>query len=204
MHKLITISTLLAASVAVFGCKKSSQISSTTPDPRARDDAKHRAPTGKRPQKQEVAKGELRDALVHLQRVHFGLDTSALLPAARNSLERAATSLAAHSDVQLYVDGHTDDRGTDEYNIGLGERRAGAVIDYLVRLGVERDRLHAISFGEEQPLQPGERAEDYAANRRVDFRLMRGDVELVLEDGHRFEDDGAQIDAKTASVSLRP
>jgi peptidoglycan-associated lipoprotein len=175
---------ILVSILAVAACSKDAKPRTTTP---SRGGGTSDSSTGGTAGQQEVASGDLRDALVHLQRVHFGLDTDTLLPAARTSLEDAAVILLAHKDVQLFVDGHTDDRGTTEYNIGLGDRRANAVVDYLARLGIDRSRLQVVSFGEETPWHDG----DHAANRRVEFRLMRGTIQLVLDDGVRYGDDGA-------------
>ncbi len=130
----------------------------------------------------ENATGDLRDALLSLQRVHFETDSYSLSEDGRTALSEAADKLRSHADVALYVQGHADERGTAEYNLGLGERRGRAVADHLVRLGIGTDRLSVVSYGEELPLVAGEGDQALAANRRVDFRLMRGDVNIVLGD----------------------
>lgn len=193
--KLVTIPFLLAAALSAMACNKSAK-KTTTLDHRG--DPAARVPEQAPPR--EVARADLRDALLHLQRVHFGYDTATLLPAARDALERAAGLLVAHPDVHLFVDGHTDDRGTTEYNIALGDRRAAAVVDYLVRLGIARERLHPISYGEQRPARDGEAPEDRAANRRVEFRLMRGEIQLVLDDGTPYADDGTPLEPSALSV----
>lgn len=184
---------ILVSILAVAACSKDAKTRTTTPSRGAGTSDSSTAGTGS---SQEVASGDLRDALLHLQRVHFGFDNDTLLPAARKSLEDAAVILVANKSVQLFVDGHTDDRGTTEYNIGLGDRRANTVVEYLSRLGVDRGRLQVVSFGEETPWHDG----DHAANRRVEFRLMRGDVRLVLDDGVRYGDDGAPLQVSAAGA----
>lgn len=183
--KLVVFPLLLA--LALAACKKSAQTPTTTssprgaqPDPLARDRARS-------------TDAPLRDAMLHLRRVHFGHDAATLLPAARDALARAAELLVKYPDVHIYVDGHTDDRGTTEYNVALGERRANAAIDYLVRMGIARERLHAVTWGEERPATNGVDPSDRAINRRVDFRLARGTVELHVADGVPFTDDGTPL-----------
>lgn len=148
--------------------------------------------------KTEPAEGELRDVLITLRRVHFQLDSTELTEDSRAALSEAGPKLARHPDVHLYVDGHADERGTEEYNVALSERRARAVSDYLVRLGVAQDNLHIVSFGEGQPLVNQSDSVALAKNRRVDFRLMRGDIQLVVEESDLVGDQGQQLDDATA------
>lgn len=185
--------TTLAACLVLAAAACSKQKSATT-TPSVTDRATG-ARSGGGSTKKEVADGDLEKVLTHLQRVHFAYDSSTLQPKAREALQAAAALLEAHPEVSLYIDGHADQRGTTEYNIGLGDRRARTVIDYLSRLGIAKDRLQAVSFGSERPLRDGEDAVAHATNRRVEFRLMRGNIELVLDDGLRFDDGGTPIAA---------
>lgn len=148
----------------------------------------------------ETVEGELRDALLVLRRVHFAYDSATLAPAAQAALEAAAEPLVRHRDVHLAIDGHADARGTSVYNQALGERRAEAVAAALVRLGVAADRLHVGSFGNGKLLVGGRGVIAHATNRRVDFRLMRGDVNLVLEEGVLFDDHGRLLDGRSAAT----
>lgn len=140
----------------------------------------------------QEATGELRDALVSLQKVHFALNSADLTKESRDGLAEAAPKLIKHG-VELHVDGHTDTRGTEEYNAALGEKRANVVVDYLKSLGVDGDKLHAHSWGEEKLAAMGEESESHAANRRVEFRMMQGDVQLVLGEGTLLDDQGNPI-----------
>jgi peptidoglycan-associated lipoprotein len=141
----------------------------------------------------ERAEGELREVLITLQRVHFGYDSAQLSEDSRAALAEAAEKLNRQEGVHLYVDGHADQRGTGEYNIALGERRANTVSDYLKHMGVAADRLHIVSFGKEKPITERSDKVGLAKNRRVDFRLMRGEVRLVLEEGTLLDDQGQPI-----------
>ena len=148
------------------------------------------------PSKVKVATGEMRDLLLALERVHFQFDASALSMPARNALVEAGMKLLKFPEVALYVDGHTDTRGTTEYNLSLGERRAMTVVDYLSRLGIEKERLQHVSFGEEKTLKQGGGELTHAMNRRVDFRVMEGDVQFVLEEGTLIGDKGNNLIAR--------
>jgi peptidoglycan-associated lipoprotein len=137
--------------------------------------------------------GEVREAMLSLRRVHFSLDGYDLGPDSRDALTNASNALRNHPDVAVYVQGNADERGTTEYNLGLGERRARAVTSYLTRLGVDPAQLSIVSFGEERPLDTRHGAEAWATNRRVDFVLLRGNAQLVLEEGVRLTDRGTRV-----------
>ncbi|HWN69141.1 MAG TPA: OmpA family protein [Haliangium sp.] len=156
-------------------------------------------------EKTEPAQGELRDVLITLRRVHFPFDSNELTEDARAALAEAGPKLARYPDVHLYVDGHADQRGTEEYNVALGERRAQVVADYLMRMGVTKDQLHIVSFGEGRPLIEQDTDVAMAKNRRVDFRLMRGEVRLVVEEGPLVDDKGRPIEnGATAQSAPEP
>ena len=102
-------------------------------------------------------------------RVFFDFDSSELRGDARTTLEALSAWMNTYPAVALTVEGHCDERGTREYNLALGERRANAVRDYLVALGVNASRLNTISFGKERPEVPGSTEEAWAQNRRGVF-----------------------------------
>ena len=106
-----------------------------------------------------------------LKMVHFGFDSDELTPEAIQTLENDVAWLLANPSYTIQIEGHCDDRGTNEYNMNLGDRRAKAVKAYLVSRGVPADRLHTISYGEERPLDPSNTEEAYAMNRRVMFLI---------------------------------
>ena len=92
---------------------------------------------------------------------------------ARALLEKHALWLQNHRTARVTVEGHCDERGTVEYNLALGDQRAQAVVSYLVSLGVAADRLKAISYGKERPVDPGHDEAAWARNRRVHFFVTR-------------------------------
>lgn len=109
---------------------------------------------------------------VKLEDIHFDLDKSNLTPEARKILERHADWLAKHEDCNLLIEGHCDERGTTEYNLALGERRAASAAKYLTDLGIDKARIETISYGEERPLDPGHNEEAWAKNRRAHFVVI--------------------------------
>ena len=103
--------------------------------------------------------------------VRFDFDKSEVKPDGRKTCQVVADYLKKHPQAKLLIEGHCDERGTAEYNLALGERRAMAVMTYLVSLGVPKAALSTISFGEERPLDPGNNEEAWARNRRAHFVL---------------------------------
>lgn len=108
-----------------------------------------------------------------LQKVFFNFDSAALSDEARATLSKNAEALGKRSSVKVRVEGHCDERGSDEYNMALGERRAQAARDYLVNLGVQPDRITVISYGEEQPADPGHDDAAWEKNRRAEFVIVK-------------------------------
>jgi peptidoglycan-associated lipoprotein len=98
--------------------------------------------------------------------IYFEFDSSELSSLGRDELTGVASWMQRRPGSHLRIEGHTDDRGTTEYNIALGDRRAQVIADFLYRLGVERERLQTISFGEERPAVEGESEDAWAKNRR--------------------------------------
>ncbi|NTV01879.1 MAG: peptidoglycan-associated lipoprotein Pal [Chlorobiaceae bacterium] len=101
--------------------------------------------------------------------VYFDFDRSAITPEIQPMLKTNAAWLTANPDRKASIEGHCDERGTSEYNMALGDRRATAVKGYLVQLGVDPARLQTISYGEERPADPGHNEKAWAKNRRVHF-----------------------------------
>jgi len=105
-----------------------------------------------------------------LKTVYFGFDSYDLDSPARTVIQANATWLQdVGKQADIRVEGHCDERGTIEYNLALGERRASAVREYLVSLGVDASRVRIVSFGEEQPADPGHTEAGWAKNRRAVF-----------------------------------
>jgi peptidoglycan-associated lipoprotein len=103
--------------------------------------------------------------------VYFEFDSSALLPAGQQVIAEKVDYMIAHQDITVTVEGHCDERGTDAYNMALGQKRADAVRDFMVNLGVNGRRLNTISYGEERPVDFGQNEEAWAKNRRAQIEI---------------------------------
>ena len=115
-----------------------------------------------------IRPGSQEDLVVNVgDRVFFDFDKFNLKADARKTLEKQAAWLKANPSVRVTVEGHCDERGTREYNLALGERRANAAKDYLVSLGVNPGRLKTISYGKERPVAMGSNEAAWAQNRRA-------------------------------------
>ena len=107
-----------------------------------------------------------------LKDIHFDFDKYDILPEDAQILKENAALLMNYPKVKVQVEGHCDERGTNEYNLALGERRANAAKKYLVSLGISTDRISSISYGEEKPLDTGHNEEAWAKNRRGHFVIL--------------------------------
>ncbi|MBC8432787.1 MAG: peptidoglycan-associated lipoprotein Pal [Desulfobacterales bacterium] len=103
--------------------------------------------------------------------IHFEFDRSNLLPEAQEILRWKAAWLQKNQNAQVTIEGHCDERGTNEYNLALGDRRANSAKSYLMDLGIYGSRLNTISYGEERPADYGSNEESWAKNRRAHFTL---------------------------------
>jgi len=112
-----------------------------------------------------------------LARTFFELDAADLTAEAKEILDQNANALRAHADVKLEVQGHADERGTTEYNLALGQKRAQAVYDHLVNAGIGTSRLSVISYGEESPRDMESTEQAWSENRRAEFRITWGSQE---------------------------
>lgn len=105
--------------------------------------------------------------------INFPYDSSTLSDGAMQNIEYNFEILKANPEVKVQLEGHCDERGTAEYNMALGNRRAQAVYDLLASYGIDRTRIETISFGSEVPLEEGHSEAAYAKNRRVHFSAFR-------------------------------
>jgi peptidoglycan-associated lipoprotein len=101
--------------------------------------------------------------------IYFEFDSIRLAPEAQEILTQKAAWLRKNSGARVTIEGHCDDRGTNEYNLALGEGRAQSAQAFLMDLGIKASRLNSISYGEERPLVTGQNEEAWARNRRVHF-----------------------------------
>ena len=111
--------------------------------------------------------------------INFDYDQATVRPADEATLDRKAVILIANPKVKVRISGHADERGSDEYNLALANRRAGAAKRYLENKGVDGSRLDVISYGEERPLNPGSDETAFAQNRRDEFEVTSGGDNLT-------------------------
>lgn len=117
--------------------------------------------------------GKIWDPATGVQTIYFDYDSSALRGDARTALQHNAEVINSAPGPMIMIAGHCDERGTTEYNLALGERRAQSARDYLIQLGVPGDRLLTVSYGEEQPAVPGSNESAWSQNRRAEFLQSR-------------------------------
>lgn len=110
-------------------------------------------------------------AVPEMKMINFNYDKSDLLPQAREILKQNAKYLLANPDLNILVEGNCDERGTEAYNLALGQRRATAVRQYYGRLGIPLSSIGTISYGLEKPLDPGHNEEAWAKNRRAETKV---------------------------------
>lgn len=108
-----------------------------------------------------------------LQKIYFDFDSATLSDSARSTITANAAVITRNPGVKIRVDGHCDERGSDEYNLAIGERRAKAAAQYLKSLGVGADRITTLSYGKEKPADPGHDEAAWAKNRRDEFTVVR-------------------------------
>jgi peptidoglycan-associated lipoprotein len=105
------------------------------------------------------------------ERIHFPLDRADLTPEARMTLAAKVEILQSSPGLTLRIDGHADERGSDEYNLALSKRRAAEAKRFLMERGIEAARIETVGYGEEQPLEQGSSETAWAMNRRADFQV---------------------------------
>jgi peptidoglycan-associated lipoprotein len=111
--------------------------------------------------------------------IHFDYNEDAIKPEDRAILDRKAEIMRANSALRIRVSGHADDRGSDEYNLVLGNKRALSAKQYLVNKGIDASRIDVTSFGEERPVDPAGTETAWAQNRRAEFEVTAGGERLV-------------------------
>lgn len=114
---------------------------------------------------QEIAEIEAED-------IYFDFDKYFISPEAAETLKILAQWLEQNQGVDVLIEGHCDERGTEEYNLALGERRANSAREFLINLGIAPQRLSIISYGEERPVDPRHNEEAWAKNRRAHFEII--------------------------------
>lgn len=114
-------------------------------------------------------------ATTNFEPILFNFDEASLSNDAMEALNQLAAYLFDHPEVGVVISGHTDERGTDEYNMALGDQRARVAKDYLTRLGVDPSRIAIVSYGEASPVATGEGEDSWSKNRRSEFKIVSKD-----------------------------
>ncbi len=179
---LVVFAILLSLSLAfTFGCAKKAAVKETeSAQQKAEADARDKAAKEAQIREQERAAAEKEQAgrkqaaeavspIAAFEYIYFDYDKFAVKPESRETLRKLADWLNAKKDAKLAIEGNCDERGTVEYNLALGERRANAARDYLVTLGVDKNRLSTVSYGKEKPVDPGHDEAAWAKNRNAHF-----------------------------------
>jgi peptidoglycan-associated lipoprotein len=109
---------------------------------------------------------------VSLDPIYFDFDKSNITSDAKAILDKNAEWISKNPTAKIRIEGNCDERGTNEYNMALGERRANTAKQYLLNLGVSADRLTMVSYGEEKPMDPGHDEAAWTKNRRDDFKVI--------------------------------
>ena len=117
--------------------------------------------------RKKVEKGKL--ARFERDHIYFDFDRYNLKPEAQRKLKIKAAFMKANPNIRARIEGHCDERGTNEYNLALGDRRANSAKEFLLNLGIAENRLTTISHGEERPIDPGHNEAAWAKNRRAQF-----------------------------------
>ena len=163
---------ILAAVALLSACETATEVDSASSG--AGTTAAKPTPT-KSAAVKSIKAGSQEDLVVNVgDRVFFGFDQFSLSNDARATLDKQAAWLKANQGVTIRVEGHCDERGTREYNLALGERRANAVKDYLSSNGVSPDRIVTISWGKEKPVANGSNEAAWRQNRRGETQVISG------------------------------
>lgn len=155
MKRLALILALVMALAVGFGCAKKQKVEEPVYDDGG-------------------ANAELNAAIQQITdgRIYFAFDKYAILPEGKQVLTAKAEIMKKYPSIRVRIEGNCDERGTQEYNLALGERRAKAAYDFLAALGVSKDRMETLSYGKENPAVQGSGEAVWQQNRRDDFRVI--------------------------------
>lgn len=178
MHPPRKLAALVAAAALLsIGCGKKPQ--AEMPEPMNQDAPSVEIPATHSNVTSEPISKDLLDSQERAtleERIFFAFDQSDLSGAARELLSAKAEILRKVSSLSLRIEGHADERGSDEYNLALSNRRAATALRFLISQGISSERLGAAGYGEEQALDPAENESAWARNRRAEFRVSAGNI----------------------------
>jgi peptidoglycan-associated lipoprotein len=182
MRTLVVIGLSLALAAGIAGCGKKDEVKVDPDAAAAEAEARRKAyddsVAAARAAADEAARLAAEEAArraaaavppLTVADIYFDYDKAALTDAARSTMATNAAGLSTHAGARIVIEGHCDQRGSNEYNLALGERRAAAVKDYLTNYGIDASRLQTVSYGEERPFVTGSDESSWAQNRRAHF-----------------------------------
>lgn len=182
MKKYVIILAIVILGLAFFSaCKPKVKQAPTPPPPQVKEQPKvEKVEPPKEPEKRALTEEEIfmaqsleeANKAGYLKMIHFDFDKYNIRDDMKPILAQNAAWLKKFPSVKILIEGHCDERGTEEYNLALGERRAKSTFDYLVSLGISPERMKIISYGKSQPLDPGHNEEAWAKNRRAQFTII--------------------------------
>ena len=173
---------MLSLALVSTGCKKKQAKTTTppetapvaTPEPQVKTPPPTQVDEGFKTPEPDTAPIDTAAALNQrgvLKTIYFEFDKSDLSETARTTLRQNAEWLKGNAQWNVVIEGHCDERGTIEYNLALGQRRASSVRDYLASLGIATARVRVVSYGEERPADPGHAEGSWAKNRRAESKV---------------------------------
>jgi peptidoglycan-associated lipoprotein len=160
--KEVVITIAIAALVFMQGCSHTKKETAAAPDTAAQQVV---APESE--DTDVMAEGKI------LNTIYFNYDKADLQPSSIEVLKKIGAWLSKNPEKKIRIEGHCDERGTDEYNIALGERRALAAKNYLSTMGISMQNITTLSFGEEKPAVPGHTEDAWSQNRRDEFKIVK-------------------------------
>lgn len=165
MRKYLVLLTFITFALLVSGCGKKPAVEPEMGDRGTGTTTDTKMDDGNKPGTTDVGS----EQLLNFVTIYFDFDKYNLRDDAKAGLKNNFEVMKAQSDVRIQIEGHCDERGTVEYNLALGEKRANAAKDYLASLGIPRDRMSVISYGKERPAAFGSNEDAWAKNRRAEF-----------------------------------
>jgi len=168
---LLMVVTFIFTALVLFGCTQKA----TVKDDSAASEKKATVqPAVKEKEQVQVKQAEAKPEVFVLDKVYFAYNSAKIRKGDKAALDKNAEWLKANNAAKVTVEGYCDERGTAEYNLALGERRAKSAAKYLVGKGISAKNLKTISFGKDKPADPGHDEKAWAKNRRVEFVLNNG------------------------------
>ena len=158
---------IVAATFLLAACETASQVSGDSASTSASNTASNTASSSSASSSASAVKSSAEKLAQVGDTVNFDFDSAELTVSARSTLNRQSAFLSVNPDLMIVIEGHADERGTREYNLALGERRATAVRDYLVAKGINSARVRTVSYGKERPAVSGSDEASWAKNRRA-------------------------------------